>query len=294
MKAFLPIAILAWSATLAAAQDSPEPAARYEQLMKEYTTASGAFRAAEADEQRKAAVERFASFSDKFIDLADKHGDDPVALKALRQAVQAVISLDSQYQMCWEMNREAFPAVVPSDSAGRLVEVLLRDHLRSDQLGPICDRMRFGFRPEFERFLSAALESNPHRNVQGIACLALGQLLRNQSQIADRANDRPEWVARYGDLIGKEHFQAIRGAGRAALEKRMEALFERAAKFDDVTNTPYTETVAEKARAELFDIRHLSVGKVAPEIEGQDQDGRNMKLSDYRGKVVLLYFWLEY
>ena len=32
----------------------------------------------------------------------------------------------------------------------------------------------------------------------------------------------------------------------------------------------------------------------AQEIEGQDQDGKRFKLSDYRGKVVLLYFWSEY
>ena len=33
------------------------------------------------------------------------------------------------------------------------------------------------------------------------------------------------------------------------------------------------------------------VGKVAPDIEGQDQDGASLKLSDHRGKVVLLDFW---
>ncbi|NQU49722.1 MAG: redoxin domain-containing protein [Planctomycetes bacterium] len=30
------------------------------------------------------------------------------------------------------------------------------------------------------------------------------------------------------------------------------------------------------------------------DIEGKDQDGIPFKLSDYRGKVVLLYFWLEF
>jgi hypothetical protein len=33
------------------------------------------------------------------------------------------------------------------------------------------------------------------------------------------------------------------------------------------------------------------VGDVAPEIEGEDVDGRPFKLSDYKGKVVLLDFW---
>ena len=37
-------------------------------------------------------------------------------------------------------------------------------------------------------------------------------------------------------------------------------------------------------------IRRLSVGKVAPEITGRDLDGVPFKLSDYRGRVVVLTF----
>src|SRR5881397_2162529 len=33
------------------------------------------------------------------------------------------------------------------------------------------------------------------------------------------------------------------------------------------------------------------VGQPAPEIEGEDIDGNRMKLSDFRGKVVVLDFW---
>ena len=53
-------------------------------------------------------------------------------------------------------------------------------------------------------------------------------------------------------------------------------------------------TVGDKAQLELNDILHLAVGRVAPEIEGQDQGGNKFKLSDYRGKVVLLDFWHQY
>jgi peroxiredoxin len=41
---------------------------------------------------------------------------------------------------------------------------------------------------------------------------------------------------------------------------------------------------------QLNDLR-LSVGSVAPEIEGRDINGLPMKLSDHRGKVVVLSFW---
>jgi cytochrome oxidase Cu insertion factor (SCO1/SenC/PrrC family) len=41
----------------------------------------------------------------------------------------------------------------------------------------------------------------------------------------------------------------------------------------------------------LFQIEHLSIGSMAPEIEATDTSGVSFKLSDYRGKVVLLDFW---
>jgi cytochrome oxidase Cu insertion factor (SCO1/SenC/PrrC family) len=37
----------------------------------------------------------------------------------------------------------------------------------------------------------------------------------------------------------------------------------------------------------------LRDGRPAPEIEGVDAQGRAFRLSDYRGKVVLLHFWRE-
>ena len=53
-------------------------------------------------------------------------------------------------------------------------------------------------------------------------------------------------------------------------------------------------TVADKAKSELFEIRFLAIGKTAPDIEGEDQDGKKFRLSDYKGKVVLLDFWSQY
>lgn len=52
-------------------------------------------------------------------------------------------------------------------------------------------------------------------------------------------------------------------------------------------NTTYREI----ANLALHEIQHLGIGKPAPEIVGEDIDGVKFKLSDYRGKVVLLSFW---
>lgn len=45
------------------------------------------------------------------------------------------------------------------------------------------------------------------------------------------------------------------------------------------------------AASSLFELQNLAPGKMAPEIEAEDIDGTTFKLSDYRGKVVMLDFW---
>jgi AhpC/TSA family len=56
--------------------------------------------------------------------------------------------------------------------------------------------------------------------------------------------------------------------------------------FADVSNL--RGTIGKTAQSELNEIRNLAVGKPAPEITGEDTDGKPFKLSDYKGKVVVV------
>jgi len=49
--------------------------------------------------------------------------------------------------------------------------------------------------------------------------------------------------------------------------------------------------VVGQAQAEIFEFDHLRVGGRPPDFDATDQDGKPFKLSDYRGKVVVLDFW---
>ena len=107
--------------------------------------------------------------------------------------------------------------------------------------------------------LEAVLAKNPHREVQAHACYALGKLLKRR---AEEESD-------------------------PKLTQRARGLFERfMAEYAQVA-----PDLEERAGRMLSELRRLTVGKVAPEIEGKDLKGRKMKLSDYRGQVVLLTFW---
>ncbi len=50
-------------------------------------------------------------------------------------------------------------------------------------------------------------------------------------------------------------------------------------------------TVAKLAEDELYIIRFLTKGRVAPDLSGTDSAGRPLKLSDHKGKVIVLLFW---
>jgi hypothetical protein len=118
-----------------------------------------------------------------------------------------------------------------------------------------------------EMLLRVLYSKGKRDDVRGLACLVLAQVLRRNASDAKTAEK---------------------------MQQESEKLFEEAAeKYADI-KTAFDGPVGTKAKNELFDMRYLSVGKVAPEVEGTDQDGKRFKLSDYRGKVVLLDFWSEF
>ena len=66
---------------------------------------------------------------------------------------------------------------------------------------------------------------------------------------------------------------------------RAKGIFERV-----IANYPGTDA-AKTAKNTIYAMENLVVGKMAPDFTATDQDGVEFKLSDYRGKVVILAFW---
>ena len=287
------ICLLAPSAPIDAGDAPPSPAVQLRTLMKEYGEMSRGFRQATTDEERKAAVESLDRVAPRFVELAERYPQDPVAVDASVELVRAINAVDSLVQTSWETNRGSFPTARKDDTAARAVAVLLQRHLRSDKLGLVCERMAYGIRKEFETFLRAVAKENPHRDVRGLAGLSLAEILKGRVQKLDLIRDRTELVPLYEELFGKSYFEELRRQGRRSIAGEVEALFERAiTEYGDV-KLPYGGTVGERAKEELLEIRDLAARSQAPDTEGEDQDGRRFKLCDYRGKVVLLDFWQE-
>jgi hypothetical protein len=258
------------------------PAGQYRALVKEFGEAAQANWKATNDEERKLAAARVEPLPLKLLELAEKNPKEPWTLDALTQ----VITLEY-----WLDNYSAHPGWGKDSRQARAIAILLRDHVRSEKLGETCKRVQFGFRKECETFLRTVLEKNPHRDVQGQACLGLALFLNGRLNRLDLLKDQPMVNRRYEGLYGQDYLDALRRQDRARAVAEVEAVFAQAAeKYGDV-KLPFGGSVGDNANRELFAIRHLAVGRVAADIAGPDQNGVRFKLSDYRGKVVLLYFW---
>lgn len=153
-----------------------------------------------------------------------------------------------------------------------LLDAVQTHHLNSPELGFFCVAMvklndagqlppagKLPVRSQGMKLLEQIKQTNPSEKVQGQAALALSMMLGSMG-------DSPRIMA-----------------------QRIQNLREAIIKSADVKlgNT----SVADIARDELFIINYLSKGKTAPDIVGSDSGGRPLKLSDYRGKVVMLVFW---
>jgi len=154
---------------------------------------------------------------------------------------------------------DALAWVVTNDRYGEVMnealEILLRDHIESEKLGAVAQALAYSDAKQAETALQTMLQKNPHHEVQGQALFALGLIDKSRRKDSDA-------------------------------EKRFEQVLE---KFADIQG--FRGTLADAARGQLYEMRNLAIGKVAPDIEGQDLDAKSFKLSDYRGKIVVIDFW---
>lgn len=129
---------------------------------------------------------------------------------------------------------------------------VLGEHVGNEAIADVFPALGgYGDKP-VEALIQKVLEQNPDRHVKGLACLQL----------------------------------AMRTRARAAHERLLERLISE---FADIPIRD--DTLGSFAERRLFALRNLQVGMKAPDITGKDMDGVAMKLSDFRGKVVLLDFW---
>ena len=255
---------LACNLSRAFAQSSASAAATtqaLEALVAEYRAAVAAYvkpyRDAATDEERERIVLDPAAhpanvFLERFERCAADNGASALALRARFMVLELADELG---------NEEGKRAIEQA------VAALFELYAESRELHRLADWLRFGhagFDAQWTRRQAEHLKAvSKDPLVRGVAMLAIGEM----QWIEARRRDDPR--------IEVESTATL----RAALEL-----------LRTVDDPPAAEH-AEQIVGLLFKIERLRVGKPCPDIEGRDASGQPFKLSDYRGKIVVLEFW---
>ena len=257
-----------------AAKDEEQARAELEEIVEEYDVAQQAFSegygALETEKERSAFAQehypRPADYARRLFALAEQHAGTEAAGDALVWIVEH------------DWGRDAVDAFA----------MLVESHVERAGLADLA--WRLDQHPRAMRPLERLHAESPHALVRGRALLSLARAHGAASREARRLQDDEGEPLSPGavEFLGGEAFVAeLRAADPDALARRSEELLERVrAEYDE----EYPE-LAKSAAGDLFELRHLQVGMTAPDIEGVDLDGQPMKLSDYRGRVVVLDFW---
>ena len=143
------------------------------------------------------------------------------------------------------------------DAAAKVAEEILKEYPKAEDLARIAE-CHYVFRKEKHAEILAAL----------------------------MAAERPDSVRAAAGLANAIR---VKRAGKAGEAK---PLFEAVVKEFGVLKKGYTTYGAiADAHMNVHDPDALKIGKTAPEIVGVSPDGRPMKLSDYKGRVVVVDFF---
>ena len=156
--------------------------------------------------------------------------------------------------------------LIMSRAKGKLQERamgrLLTDFGDKDELAPALMRLsRAPKSKSTEKFLRDVAEQSTNDQVKGMAHYILAKYL-----ISHSPDDSEKEIASMLESVMEDYGDEIYSEARGT-------------------------TLNSVAKTELFAFQNLRIGKMVPEIEGEDIDGKSFKLSDYRGKVVLIDFW---
>jgi hypothetical protein len=135
----------------------------------------------------------------------------------------------------------------------KAAKLLENGHVQSPRLKLKMKALHSSDTPEVERFLRTIMEKNSDTETQGLACLSLAQMLK------DRAGDD----------------------NKKLRKDAMDLLDVCVTKYADC---PFGDkaTIGGRARPLLFEMRNLAIGKVVPDIIGEDLQGQKLKITARR------------
>jgi len=261
-------------AAAGAAQD--DPAAEVATVLEEYDDAMKAFSEASQaakteEEQEKAFSELYphpSKYAPRLVAIAKAHPAHAAALEAASWVAENAYGTKEQAEA---------------------LELLVAHHAAAPEMADVSSSLRYVRTDEARKVLRKVIEANEHAAARASATYTLAlHLAAEADQVRQLRAASEEVLTRQASFFGEDKLNALMDKDPDLVAQEAEQLLCKVIEdYAAVADGRY----AKDAEGDLFALRNLALGKRAPEIEGKDLDGIPFKLSDYRGRVVVLDFW---
>lgn len=193
------------------------------------------------------------SYDESEKKTVDKFEEFKPQFLALADRLEGDAALEARLWVLGKLSYERRAGTM-EESAEALSAKILRLHKDSAGLDKIASYY-YVFSPDQRQKIIVSLLESKHATVQAAAVFAMARLERKDQD--RRASHFRLLIEKYGDLAYKDTTYG---------------------EIADANLNPHPKEA-------------LQIGKVAPDIVATDGEGNPIKLSDYRGKVVVIDFW---
>jgi thiol-disulfide isomerase/thioredoxin len=241
----------------------------------------------------------------EFLDFAKQHPNSPFAFDALFFVVlRGGPQTAEVHGAPWQAKEEA-------------LEVAWDDHAADPRIIHLFELLGGSLPSQrAEAFLKRAIESASDRTVRAAATFHLARYYHSFAKSHERSAEiaaKPQLInfERYWKVVISPYLENFPIDRNKTFDEIDQLLATVVDEYPDVPATDWkwagptnrqVETVpfaepkkyADLARSMMFAVNNITPGQPAPEIIGTDAEGKTFRLSDYRGKVVLLTFTADW
>jgi len=230
---------------------------------------------AQTREAQQAVLDSFEGdtpFARQILELVDSVPDDPVVVPALGWVLQSSGKADLE------------------EVKDRAVDKLIAAHLNDPRLRESIEGLDASLSISAQRLLEALAEKSEDLPTRIQVRMGLVMSWKRRSEIALQVQKfSQDQLISLKSNLGEVVVESLLKDDTTRLNERTaEGLDAIVAMAEGVEGM---EAIVSSAKSQLFALRNLAIGATAPEIEGRDIDGNELKLSDFRGRVVVLDFW---
>jgi dienelactone hydrolase/thiol-disulfide isomerase/thioredoxin len=248
------------------------------------------------------AVDPDVAMLPRFLELAKSHPDSPYAFDALFFVIsRGGPQTGDVFGKPWQLKEEA-------------IDLIWKSHAKDPRLFTILEQLG-GALPsdKTQALLKRAMDEGPDKSVRAAGAYNLASYYATLAHAARKSQQidqkqHPLNFERFWKLVVtpylEKHFPLDEERNSAEIDRLLRLVTDKYADvpvsnwelsgpgktFLELTPYPKPKTYGDLARTMSFALSNVVPGKPAPEIKGTDAEGKTFRLSDYKGKAVLLIF----